>query len=358
MEYPIGVEMSAGYLSYEVSRAAYKLVKDVMLVQPGENVVITGDTSTDKRVTEALMSAAYTVGANPMLAYVPTNENAYAEPIAPLGNAVAAADVWIELSYASIMLCESWRKAIDFGCRYLNLTGMDVTMLVNCIGRVDVAKVVELGEALKAKLEAGNEIVIKDKNGTCLTARNEGRKVRHSGQLASFKGYPFMMCGQISWCPVEETINGKLVFDTAVFPPTDMGILSENIELTLEQGRVTKIEGGREAERFSAWLHAFHDPNMFRLAHYSLGFNPGVTKATGRIVEDERVFGCMEFGIGSQGKMIRGSYWTAASHTDGVVAKPTIMIDGTVIEADGKYVDPELVEICRQMGVAGYNAAP
>ena len=197
-----------------------------------------------------------------------------------------------------------------------------------------------------------------DKNGTCLTARNEGRKVRHSGQLASFKGYPFMMCGQISWCPVEETINGKLVFDTAVFPPTDMGILSENIELTLEQGRVTKIEGGREAERFSAWLHAFHDPNMFRLAHYSLGFNPGVTKATGRIVEDERVFGCMEFGIGSQGKMIRGSYWTAASHTDGVVAKPTIMIDGTVIEADGKYVDPELVEICRQMGVAGYNAAP
>ena len=35
MEYPIGVEMSAGYLAYEVSRAAYKLVKDVMLVQPG-----------------------------------------------------------------------------------------------------------------------------------------------------------------------------------------------------------------------------------------------------------------------------------------------------------------------------------
>ena len=44
-------------------KAAYKLVHDVMLVQPGENVVITGDTSTDKRVLEALMSAAYTVGA-------------------------------------------------------------------------------------------------------------------------------------------------------------------------------------------------------------------------------------------------------------------------------------------------------
>ncbi len=37
MEYPIGIEMSKDYLSYEVSKAAYKLVHDVMLVQPGEN---------------------------------------------------------------------------------------------------------------------------------------------------------------------------------------------------------------------------------------------------------------------------------------------------------------------------------
>lgn len=354
MEYPIGIEMTPEYLSYELSRAAFKLVKEVMLVEPGENVVVTGDTSTDRRVLDAIMNAVCIVGANPVLVYVPTNEKAYAEPVAPLGNAVAVADVWIELSYSSIMLCESWRKAIDFGCRYINLTGMDVTMIVNCIGKVDVTSVVALGEALKAKIEAGNEIVIKDANGTLLTAKNEGRPVRHSGQLAAFKGYPFMMCGQISWCPIEETIHGKLVFDAAIFPPTDMGILSENVELTLEKGRVTKVEGGREAKRLSDWLHSFDDPNMFRLAHYSLGFNPGVTKATGRIVEDERIFGCMEFGIGSQGKMIQGSYWTAASHTDGVVSRPSIILDGTVIEENGKYVDPQLEDICRKMGVTGY----
>ena len=354
MEYPIGVEMAPDYLSYEVSKAAYKLVKEVMLVKPGENVVVTGDTSTDKRVLDAIMNAAYIVGANPVLVYVPTNEKAYAEPVAPLGNAVAVADVWIELSYSSIMLCESWRKAIEFVCRYINLTGMDVTMIVKCIGRVDVACVVELGEALKAKMEAANDIVIKDKNGTYLTARNEGRPVRHSGQLATFKGYPFMMCGQISWCPIEETINGKLVFDAAIFPPTDMGILSGNVELTLENGIVTKIEGGKDAERFRTWLQSFNDPNMFRLAHYSLGFNPGVKEATGRIVEDERIFGCMEFGIGSQGKMIRGSYWTAASHTDGVVSKPSIILDGVAIEENGKYTDPDLVAICKKMGAAGY----
>ena len=46
MEYPIGIEMTPDYLSYEVSKAAYKLVKEMMLVEPGENVVVTGDTST------------------------------------------------------------------------------------------------------------------------------------------------------------------------------------------------------------------------------------------------------------------------------------------------------------------------
>ena len=39
------------------------------------------------------------------------------------------------------------KRAIDFSCRYINLTGMDADMIVNCIGRVDVNKVVELGEA-------------------------------------------------------------------------------------------------------------------------------------------------------------------------------------------------------------------
>ena len=110
MEYPIGIEMSKDYLSYEVSKAAYKLVHDVMLVQPGENVVITGDTSTDKRVLEALMSAAYTVGANPLLVFAPTNLSTYSEPAAPLGNAVAVSDVWIELSYGSIFLSDAWKS--------------------------------------------------------------------------------------------------------------------------------------------------------------------------------------------------------------------------------------------------------
>ncbi len=354
MEYPIGIEMTQDYLSFEVYKSAYTLLKDVMLVQKGENVVITGDSTSDRRVIEAVANQAYAIGANPVVIYYPTSPVAYTEPVKPIGNAVAVADVWIEFAYSSIMLCESFRKALEFGCRYINLTGMDVIMLTNCIGKVDYMTMVEMGETIKKIIYASDEVVIKDNNGTHLTAYNKGREIRHSGQLATNKGYPYMLGGQISWCPIEETINGTLVFDAAVFPPTELGLISENIKLTLKEGLVTNIEGGKEAEFFKNWLTDFNDPNMFRLAHYSLGFNPGVTKATGRIVEDERIFGCMEFGIGSQGTAIKGKFWTAASHTDGVVSKPSIILDGVTLEENGKYVHPDVAKLCKRLGVSGY----
>lgn len=354
MEYPIGIEMTKDFLSFELAKSAMTLVKDVMLVKYGESVTITADSSSDRRVVEATANAIYVVGGNPVIIYYPTSSKSYAEPVKPIGSAVANSDVWIEFAYSSIMLSESFQKALQNGCRYINLTGMDVIMMTNTIGKVDYMTMVELGEKLKDLLGEADEVVIRDKNGTELKAYNRGREIRHSGQLATQKGYPIMLGGQISWCPIEETINGTLVFDTAVFPPTQLGLLSSHVVLTIEEGIVTEIKGGKDAEILKKWLASFDDPNMYRLAHYSLGFNPGVTKATGRIVEDERVFGCMEFGIGSQGTAIKGKFWTAASHTDGVVLKPSIILDGIALEEDGKYVHPEVMELCKKLGVEGY----
>ena len=52
MEYKIGIEMRDEYKSFELAKGAMDLVKDVMLVKPGENVVITYDSSTDRRVAD------------------------------------------------------------------------------------------------------------------------------------------------------------------------------------------------------------------------------------------------------------------------------------------------------------------
>ena len=354
MEYPVGVEMSNTYLSFEVTSAALKLVRDFMLVKEGENVVITADTSADFRVVEAVAGAAYSVGANPVIIHYPTSGKAFEEPIRPVADAVEHADVWIELAYYCSMHTPCFKKALENGARFTCLNGMDVIMLVNTVGRVNYDVLIEFGEYLTDKVHRSNEVIVTDKNGTNLVGYNQGRGVKHSGQRATKKGYPVMLGGQVSWCPVEETINGKLIFDSALFPPDTLGLLNSNVELTLEKGVVTKIEGGKDAAIFEKWLNKFNDPNMFRLAHYSIGFNPGVTKPTGRIVEDERLFGCIEMGIGSQGASLMGACWDAAAHTDGIVSKPTILLDGYKLEENGIYVDPEARKFCKALGVEGY----
>ncbi|MFQ8898474.1 MAG: hypothetical protein ACLR71_09840 [[Clostridium] scindens] len=114
------------------------------------------------------------------------------------------------------------------------------------------------------------------------------------------------------------------------------------------------VTGGPEAEIYKKWLHSFDDPNMLRLAHYSQGFNPGVRKVTGRIVEDERVFGCMEFGIGSQGIKIGGKHWSAASHSDGIVLHPTIILDGENWKKTACMWMRRHARLCKELGIAGY----
>ena len=207
MEYPIGIEMSNKYLSFEVTSAALKLVRDFMLVKEGENVVITADTSADFRVVEAVAGAAYSVGANPVIIHYPTSGKAFEEPIRPVADAVEHADVWIELAYYCSMHTPCFKKALENGARFTCLNGMDVIMLVNTVGRVDYDVLIEFGEYLTDKVHRSNEVIVLDKNGTNLIGYNQGRGVKHSGQRATKKGYHVMLGVQVRWCAVEETIN-------------------------------------------------------------------------------------------------------------------------------------------------------
>jgi len=354
VELLIGTEGRNEFLSFELAKSAKELVENVMLVKEKENVVITADTSSDERVVRATANAVYTAGAIPIIIWYETRPTPIIEPPKPVGGAVENTDVWIEYSYAYILHTQAWKNSLKFGARYICLSGMDTSMMVNTIGRVNYTKMQELGEALKSMVEQVDEVIIKSPAGTDLIAHNRGRKVRQSGKLADTPGEPIMLGGQVSWCPMEETINGVLVFDGALWPPAEIGLLSSPVKLTLEKGVVTKIEGGQEAKIFERWLASFDDPTMYHLAHYSLGFNPGVRKCTGRIVEDERTFGCIEMGIGSQGSQIMGKTWKSASHTDGIVLNPTIILDGEIIEKEGKYVHSELIKICKELNVEGY----
>jgi leucyl aminopeptidase (aminopeptidase T) len=144
---------------------------------------------------------------------------------------------------------------------------------------------------------------------------------------------------------LREHVEGVLVFDGTIWPPESLGVLGEPVRLTVEGGYVRQVEGGREAHLFAEWLAGFDHPAVYLIDHACYGFNPGVLRPTGRILEDERVFGCMQFGIGATPKA-----YGSPAHTDGVSLTASVWLDDVQIMDSGRYVLPELVELCQAMG--------
>lgn len=348
MELLTGTEPRREYYAFEVAAAARKMLVEVMLVQPGEDVVITADTQSDWRTVEASAAAAYALGAHPTVVWYETRERAQMEPHPPVAAAVQAADVWIEYAVQYTLYTDARRRASDGGTRYAAFGGLDVDALVRTIGRVDYPTMLSMGERLVELTQGVREYRITTTLGTDLLCGNEGAEVWQSGRLGDEPGAAVMLGGQVVWQPVERSVSGTIVVDGILWPPDNVGIVRDPVTLRLEEGRITAIEGSTEARILQGWLDGLEDPNMVRIAHYTYGFNPGVSRFSGRVAEDERVFGVFDLGFG--GWMDR----PAASHFDAVITAPTIVADGLEIEREGKYVHPDLVEHCRRMKVPGY----
>jgi leucyl aminopeptidase (aminopeptidase T) len=223
------------------------------------------------------------------------------------------------------------------------------------VGRVDYAVLDALANKLVELPSDASEVHITSAQGTDLrikvdVSRSNGHVMRAGeGPLAELQGTGSTQLppGQCDFGDLPGSHEGTLVFDGAVFPPEEIGPLMEPITLEVHAGRITKISGGREAALFERWLASWDHLAMYEIAHCSYGLNPGVKRVKGDIAHDERVFGCIEFGMGA-------AWAEAPGHTDGVVLAPSIWADDVQLEQDGKYVHPELVELCKRLGVDGY----
>ena len=346
MQLALGTEPRSEYMAFELGQAAVKLVRDVFPIKAGENVVVTADTTTDARVVNATAQAVYAVGAHPVVIHYEALPNVAMMPPAPVAAALKAADAWIEYAPAYLLHGPAHREAMSAGCRMLCLTAVDADAMVRTIGRPDYMAMDEFREKIRALSQSADEMRLSSPAGTDLTA-----KVDHDAKPffrpASGKGYSQMLGGQSGFSHLVDTVEGTLVFDGTIYPPTDLGVPRTPVSMQIEHGYIRRVSGGSEASRFERWLASFNNPLMYQIAHLSYGFNPGVTRCSGRIAEDERVFGCLDIGIGITS---RG----APTHTDGIVLDASVWADHMQLEDEGRYVHPELAALCKRMGAPGY----
>jgi leucyl aminopeptidase (aminopeptidase T) len=349
VEFAIGTEGRNEYYDFELGRAAHKLVTEVRPIAEGQQVLLTADTGSDARVIQAVARAVYAVGGVPTVIWHPKMPEPMQEPPVPVAKAVTGADVWFDFAVAYLLYSQAYMDAMEGGVIYVALTGMDVDMIVRTVGQTNYQLLSEMARFLYEESQKADLIRVTTPAGSDMTVQVDHDLFDPPWQPDQPGGYAQMLGGQSWFNPVRESTEGVLVFDGVIWPPKELGVLRSPVRLTFEGGYIRNIDGGQEARFFARWLESFDHPNVYLLDHACYGFNPGVVKLSGRIVEDERIFGCIQFGIGATPKR-----YGSPAHTDGVSLNPSIWWDDLQIEDEGRYIHPELVRMCKAMGAPGY----
>jgi len=340
---------------FELHKAALILARDMLRLKESETLIITADTQSDQRVVQAVAAAAHAQSAIPMVITLasPLGVGKAADPLLPvdaLSAALGEADAWVELNKQWLLYSTPFERAMakNKRLRYMCLVEMTVDMMVRLIGRIDatalsafIHRVVDMTQKatrMRITTPVGSDLAF-----VLLPAK---RIVSGDDGQCDTPGMHFLG-GQISFFPEFESINGRLVFDGTIAPPC--GLLREPVVLEVEKGRVTRIEGGRQAEELRRWLASFDDPNMYRLAHGCYGFNPGA-RLCGNVLEDERIWGCTEWGMGYLSPVdAPPDGIQARSHMDGNCLNSSVWLDDTQILEQGVVVHPQLKALAEKL---------
>ncbi len=339
---------------FELSKSTDILMRDMFKLKPGETIIITADTESDERVVNAAAASAFAIGAKPMVIWnaYPLGVGKAADamlPLEPLTAALCEADAWVEFNNGWLLYSTPFEIAMEKNkkLRYINLVGMDVDMMIRLIGRVNQVAISKFLHKVTEMTKKAKHVKITTPAGTVLEFDNEPNyKFTCDDGNAETPGMHFM-AGQICWIPRFETINGTLVFDGTLSPPC--GFLKQPIVMKIEKGTVVDINGGEQASQFKNWLNSFEDPNMFRLAHVCYGFNPGA-KLTGNVLEDERVWGSTEWGLGYLSPIDAPPEGIQAkSHCDGICMNSSVWLDNVQILDNGVVIHSELKEMEKEI---------
>jgi aminopeptidase len=141
--------------------------------------------------------------------------------------------------------------------------------------------------------------------------------------------------GEVWTVPVEETIEGTVVFDS---PAELAGHTLQGIRLSFRAGRVVAASA-TEGESLLGTLLA-SDPGARQVGEIGLGCNFAITQRLGHPLLDEKTGGTFHLGLGDA---LRGGGSRSAIHLDligDLRSGGRIVADGQTISADGRFVDP------------------
>lgn len=310
-----------------LKESAKSVLQSSMAAKPGETVLVVTD-NTRINIGQALYEAAKDLGCEAIIMQMQAREVSGQEPPAPIAAAMKAADIVLCPTAQSLTHTNARIEAAKNGARIGTMPGITEEMFEQGAITADYSRVEELTLKVTKLLDKANTARI-EKNGHVLTIDISGRGgvpstgvYREPGQSGNLPS------GEAYIAPLENGSNGEMIIDGSM---VGIGKLSTPLKVTVENGKLTKIEGEGK-EKLDVLLRT---PENSTLGELGIGTNEKAL-LTGVILEDEKVYGTVHIAFGTNTSF--GGTNKAGCHMDGIILKPDLYLDDTQIIRQGEFL--------------------
>lgn len=314
-----------------INYAANVLLTTCSDCKPDEKILIVTD-PTSLEVAQVMFNSAVKFPNKSLIMMEERNMHGQ-EPTELVALAMKDADVIFGCTKFSLFHSEARRQAAASGARFVNMVDYNMRMMEKGGLFCDFEEVGKVCTKVAEYLEDKKTCYITTEKGTDFTCSIEGIKPTpqygRSLNPGDSSSPPDIECAT---CALEGTGEGVIIVDGSI-PHPKLGLIKEDIKLTVEKGLIVKIEGGQQAKILEELLQSFNDPNVYNVGEIGIGLNP-MCELNGSMLEDEGCYKTMHFAAGDN--IGFGGKTSSKFHLDIVMREPTIEVDGVKILSKGE----------------------
>jgi leucyl aminopeptidase (aminopeptidase T) len=328
-------------IDFELSHISRRIVEELATVTADEEVLVISDPE-KASVGRAITNAARSTGANATLSIMPRLDAHGNEPPGPVAAAMKAADVAFTATTHAITHTQSRLTASDAGTRVVVLRGVTEDMLIEGGMNTDYQSLMEVTAAVRDVLDAASEGHVTSPAGTDMHLNLDSSSAFSLDGYFHDYGFSALPGGESPTCPQKAPgTDGTVVIDYSM---DNIGHLDDPIELTFEEGTLTNISGGSEADELRAIVDDAGE-NAGNLAEFAIGTNPDA-RLIGNLAEDKKKSGTVHFAIGDDTSL--GGTLESEIHFDGLVLDPTVELDGEIVVDKGSLDTDRVFELAEE----------
>ncbi|NLN17412.1 MAG: aminopeptidase [Firmicutes bacterium] len=270
------------------------------------------------------------MGAEAILLEMDERKTHGSEPPELVAAAMAGADVVLAVTTKSLSHTKARKQATQAGARVASLPGITRETMERALF-ADYEVIAARSKEVAQILSRGEKVKITTPAGTDLTLSIKGREGQPDTGILHRPGeFGNLPAGEAYIAPVEGSAQGTLVIDGAM---SGVGMLKEPIVMEVRDGVVVDLQGP-DADALRGVLEGLGEA-AYMIGELGVGTNDQAV-ICGQVLEDEKVLGTIHIAIGNNSFF--GGTIQVASHHDGILREPTVVIDGELLLEKGRLV--------------------